>query len=423
MKGGFIVKTIWQKYRDTSLVVKISIALIFGIIFGLTFGEPIVPIIEPFGDLLMRLLQFIMVPLILFTLISGTNQTDMRNLASVGGKVTIYYIATTAFAIVIGLIVATIFSPGTGLSLSGQEAFETPENPGVIHVLLSIVPTNIIEAFLEPNLLGIIFTAIVFGIAILSLRSTKKFTNLGNQLYTLVEGLNEATFRIMEAILQYIPIGIFAIASKTIASNGVGTLFSLGEMVIVLYVALLIHLAFYLITMYFTGVSPLNFLKNARVPMLTAFITQSSTGTIPLTINAAKNLGVPKSLYSFSIPFGATVNMDGAAIRIAVSAVFAANVVGTPLSIPEMLQIILVGTLISIGTAGIPGAGIVMIATVFSQVGLPMEAVGLLAAIDVLVGMGCTCVNVTGDLAGTTIIDRLQKKDKTDRIEENKEVA
>ncbi|MDN5709476.1 MAG: dicarboxylate/amino acid:cation symporter, partial [Planococcus sp. (in: firmicutes)] len=145
-------------------------------------------------------------------------------------------------------------------------------------------------------------------------------------------------------------------------------------------------------------------------PMLTAFVTQSSSGTLPLTLDAARGLGIPKSLYGFSLPLGATINMDGAAIRIAVSAIFAANIIGDPLSMSEMFMVVLIGTLATIGTAGIPGAGIVMIATVFVQLGLPMEAVALLTAIDALVGMGATMLNVTGDLAGSKLIDKSEKR-------------
>src|SRR5699024_9316291 len=154
------------------------------------------------------------------------------------------------------------------------------------------------------------------------------------------------------------------------------------------------------------------FFRHGRTPMITAFVTQSSSGTLPLTLNAARQMHLPKSLYGFSLPLGATVNMDGAAIRIAVSAVFVANVVGDPLSFSEMLQVVLLGTLASTGTAGVPGAGIIMIATVFTQLGLPMEAVGLLTAIDVLVGMGATALNVTGDLVGTTIIRKTERSKK-----------
>jgi Na+/H+-dicarboxylate symporter len=162
----------------------------------------------------------------------------------------------------------------------------------------------------------------------------------------------------------------------------------------------------YCVLMTAFGVRLKAFFREARTPMATAFATQSSTGTLPLTLNAAQRLGISQSLYGFSLPLGATINMDGAAIRIAISAVFAANVVGMPLDFMTMVEIVLIGTLTSIGTAGVPGAGIVMIATVFAQVGLPIETVALLTSIDALVGMGCTALNVTGDLTGTAIIAR-----------------
>lgn len=411
------MKRIWYAYRDTSLVIKVTAALVLGIIAGLILGEHAATYLNPFGELLMRLLKFLIIPLIFFTLISGVNQTSAKELGRMGGKVSLYYVATTALAIVAGILVASLFKPGAGDTLKNAAAVDTPDNPGVAHVLLSIIPDNIVTAFTELNLLGIIFTALVFGIAISSLRSREPFKQAGETLFLAVEGLNEATFRIMNVILQYLPIGIFAIIAKTVGTSGLNTLLSLGEMIGVLYIALAVQVVIYILFMLSSGVSPRRFFKEARTPMLTAFVTQSSSGTLPLSLDAARKLGLSKSLYSFSLPFGATVNMDGAAIRIAVSAVFAANVIGDPLTIPQMLQIVLVGTLISIGTAGIPGAGIVMIATVFAQVGLPMEAVGLLTAIDALVGMGCTCLNVTGDLVGTTIIDQSEQK----RLKKHKE--
>jgi Na+/H+-dicarboxylate symporter len=213
----------------------------------------------------------------------------------------------------------------------------------------------------------------------------------------------------MKAVLQYVPIGIFAIMANTVGSQGMDTLVSLGNMVLVLYAAIAVQIVLYIVFMIFFKIRPGRFFAQARTPMITAFVTQSSSGTLPLTLNAAKNLGLSKSLYGFSLPLGATINMDGAAIRIAVSAVFAANVIGEPLTISEMLVVVLIGTLASIGTAGVPGAGIVMIATVFAQLGLPMETVALLTAIDALVGMGATALNVTGDLVGTAIIDKTEK--------------
>ena len=405
------MKTLWRGYRDASLILKITVALILGIIVGIIFGKD-AAVLAPFGDLLIHLLKFLIVPLILFTLIVGVNQTKIGNLGRMGGKVFAYYLLTSALAIIVGIAVASFFDPGTGLNLDTSEKFDVPDNPGVVSVLLNIIPENIVAAFSQLNLLGIIFTAIVFGIAISSLRTSKEHAEIGEQVYKVVDGLNEATLSIMKVVLQYVPIGIFAIIAKTVGNQGVDTLLSLWNMILVLYVALIVQVGIYVIFLILSKIKPIKFFAQARTPMITAFATQSSSGTLPLTLDAAKNLGISKSLYGFSLPLGATINMDGAAIRIAISAVFAANIVGDPLSFTDMLQVVLVGTLASVGTAGVPGAGIIMIATVFAQLGLPMEAVGLLISIDALVGMGCTALNVTGDLVGTTIINKSEGKSK-----------
>ncbi|GEN53229.1 dicarboxylate/amino acid:cation symporter [Halobacillus faecis] len=398
---------LWRIYTQTSLIKKITVALVLGVSVGLLFGEG-AAVLAPFGDLLLRLLKFIIVPLILFTLIVGINQTNIGSLGRMGGKVFFYYLGTSALAILVGVSVATLFNPGTGMSL-GNETVDVPENPGVTSVLLNIVPENILTALTQMNLLGIIFTAIVFGLALSYMRSTNAYQSLGGHLYKVINALNEATLIVMKGILQYVPIGIFAIIAEVIGTQGANTLLELGNFIVVLYIGLLVQLAIYILFLFMSKRKPAAFFKEARTPMLTAFVTQSSSGTLPVTLNAAKNLGLNNSLYGFSLPLGATINMDGAAIRIAVSAVFAANIIGDPLSFVSILQIVLVGTLASVGTAGVPGAGIIMIATVFSQVGLPMEAVALLASVDVLIGMGATALNVTGDLVGTTLINKTEK--------------
>lgn len=409
-----MMKKIWKSYLHASLILKISIALVLGVLAGFVLGEQAI-VLAPLGDLLLRLLTFLIIPLILFTLIVGVNQTNITNLGRMGSKVFIYYTLSSAVAIVVGLFVASIFHPGTGMKLTGNETFDVPENPGIVNVLLNIVPSNIITAFTEMNLLGIIFTALVFGIAISAMRSSESHGVLGDSLLQTVTALNEASLVILKAILQYVPIGIFAIMAKTVGSQGIDTLISLGGMIGVFYIALIVQIFLYSILLLLFKINPGHFFKHARTPMITAFVTQSSTGTLPLTLTAAKNMGISKSLYGFSLPLGSTINMDGAAIRIAVSAVFAANIVGTPLSVADMLMVVLIGTLASIGTAGVPGAGIVMIATVFVQLGLPMEAVALLTAIDALVGMGATALNVTGDLVGTRLIDQHEKKRGLDK--------
>ncbi|ANU09473.1 dicarboxylate/amino acid:cation symporter [Planococcus antarcticus DSM 14505] len=406
------MKALWNRYLAASLILKITIALILGVAVGLIFGEQ-AAVLAPFGDLLLNLLTFLIIPLILFTMMVGINQSSIGDLGRMGGKVFIYYTLSSALAIIVGLTVASLLQPGAGMQLLGNETFDVPENPGITSVLLNIVPSNIFTAFTELNLLGIIFTAFAFGIALSYMRNSSELESLGDHLYKTVNALNEMTLLVLKAVLQYVPIGIFAIMAKTVGNQGLDTLFSLGEMVLVLYAALIVQILIYALVLWVFKVKPLQFFKQARTPILTAFVTQSSSGTLPLTLDAAKNLGLSKSLYGFSLPLGATINMDGAAIRIAVSAVFAANLVGDPLSLSEMLMVVLIGTLASIGTAGVPGAGIVMIATVFVQLGLPIEAVALLTAIDALVGMGCTALNVTGDLVGATVIDKNEKKRKT----------
>ncbi|WP_110686374.1 dicarboxylate/amino acid:cation symporter [Salinicola aestuarinus] len=405
------MQSLLRGYLDASLILRVTLALILGVAVGLIGGDSVAAWLSPFGDLLLRLLQFLIVPIVLFTLIVGINQAELGRMGRIGGKVFLYYVATSAVAIVVGLIVATWLEPGSGLSPPADATFDVPDNPGLVSVLLSIVPDNIVAAFAAPNLLGIIFTAFVFGIALLKLRqSDGPSSAAAERLFGVIDGLNAVTMKVMAGVLQYVPIGVFAIVAGTVAEQGLDTILSLGTMVVVLYVALAVHLFVYCVLMKLFGVQLGAFFREARTPMATAFATQSSTGTLPLTLNAAQRLGLSRSLYAFSLPLGATVNMDGAAIRIAISAVFAANVAGIPLDLSSMIQIVLIGTLTSIGTAGVPGAGIVMIATVFAQVGLPIEIVAMLTAIDALVGMGCTALNVTGDLTGTAIIAQSERE-------------
>ncbi|WP_430415356.1 dicarboxylate/amino acid:cation symporter [Marinobacter adhaerens] len=404
------MKALLNAYLDTSLVLRIGIALVLGLVVGLVGGSAVAEWLEPLGELLLRLLKFLIVPIVLFTLVVGINQANLGSMGRVGRKLLGFYVLTSALAITVGLVVASVLTPGSGLELTSSETVNVPDNPGFVQVLLNIVPTNIVGAFAEPNLLGIIFTAVVFGIALLKLRESRTQGQAAERVYAVISGLNEVTMKVMAGVLQYVPIGVFAIVASTAGKQGMNTILALGDMVMVLYIALAVQLLVYGVLMRLNGVSLAEFVREARVPVATAFATQSSSGTLPLTLNAARRLGVPRSIYGFSLPLGATINMDGAGIRIAISAAFAANVVGVPLDLITMLEIVLIGTLASIGTAGVPGAGIVMIATVFAQVGLPIETVALLVSIDALVGMGATAMNVTGDLVGTSVIARSEEK-------------
>jgi len=396
---------LFRAYLDSSLILRITLALIAGVALGLAWPAAAM-VLTPLGDLLLRLLKFLIIPIVLCSIVVGINQSGRDNLGRTGSSLLVYYLLTTAAAMCIGLLVAGVLSPGTDLDLSAGGSVDVPDNPGVAQVLLGIVPDNIVAAMTDLNLLGLIFTAVVFGLAIARLRRSNATSASANALYHGIEGLNDATLTIMRAVLHYVPIGIFAIVADTVARQGTEALTSLAGMIGVLYIALLLQLCFYSGLLVVARCRVLTFWRAARSPVITAFATQSSAGTLPLTLDAADRLRIPRQVSGFALPLGATVNMDGAAIRIAVSAVFAANVIGVSLSWTQMASIVLVGTLTSIGTAGVPGAGIVMIATVFTQVGLPIETVALLTSIDALVGMGCTAVNVAGDLVGARIISR-----------------
>ncbi|WP_066175175.1 dicarboxylate/amino acid:cation symporter [Bacillus marinisedimentorum] len=399
------MRNLWAVYRETSLMLKITAALVLGVIAGLLFGSS-VEVIQPLGDLLMRLLKFLIIPLVLFTLMAGVNQTNPGQLGKMGGKVLLYYILTSAFALTIGIFVASFFNPGTGLSIPRAAEVEVPEAPSFTELLLGIVPVNIFEALLNLDLLAIIFTALVFGFAVAAMRhgAEGEERRMGDVLYKSIEAGEKASIKIMEWVLLYLPIGIFAIIAATVGSQGTESLMTLGKLIMVVYAGLLVQLVIYGLLLAFFKVSPLAFFKQARTAMLTAFATQSSLGTLPVTINAARNIGLKEGLYGFSLPLGATINMDGAAIRIGASAIFAANVVGIDLSMTALIGIVLTGTLASIGTAGVPGAGLITISTVLLQAGLPLEVVALIGSVDAILGMGATATNVTGDLVGTTII-------------------
>ncbi len=405
------MQRIWTVYKESSLMLKITVALLLGVAAGFLFGSTI-EIIQPLGDLLMRLLKFLIIPLVLFTLMAGVNQTRPGELGRMGGKVLLYYVLTSAFALVIGITVASFFNPGTGLTIPEGAKVDVPEAPSFTELLLGIVPVNIFEALLNLDLLAIIFTALIFGFAVSAMRHAEEDEEkgMGDVLFRLIEAGEKASIKIMEWVLLYLPIGIFAIIAVTVGSQGAESLTTLGKLILVVYAGLLVQLIIYGLLLALFKVSPLAFFTQARTAMLTAFATQSSLGTLPVTINAARNIGLKEGLYGFSLPLGATINMDGAAIRIGASAIFAANVVGIDLSMAAIIGIVLTGTLASIGTAGVPGAGLITISTVLLQAGLPLEVVALIGSVDAILGMGATATNVTGDLVGTTIIHQSDKE-------------
>ena len=400
---------LWRRYRAVPLIYRIFVAFVLGSAAGLAFGERMT-VVEPLGDLFLRLLNMLVIPIIVFTLLTGIRQLSPARLGRIGGATVGLYAVTTTVAGVIGLAVANVLQPGRGVEFVAGEA-ESQAPPSLTEVVLGIVPNNPVTAMAEGNLLGTVFFAIVFGIALTYVRANKpEYAESVDSLFEAFEVGTEAMFVVVRGVLEYGVVGVFALMAAGIGTEGIGVFSSLGALVLAVAVGITAHIVFtYLFVLMglVVGESPISFLAGAKDAMLTAFATRSSSGTLPVTMrNAEEDLRIEEHVYSFALPVGATANMDGAAIRQAITVMFAANVVGQPLALTEQAFVLLVAVLISIGTAGVPGAGIVMLTVILTQVGLPLEVVGFVAGVDPILGRIATMNNVTGDLAVSTVVGK-----------------
>ncbi|QGN07835.1 dicarboxylate/amino acid:cation symporter [Halorhabdus sp. CBA1104] len=400
---------LWSQYRSVPLIWRIFVAFVVGSAAGIAFGERMA-VVQPVGELFLRLLNMLVIPIIVFTLLTGIRQLSPAKLGKIGGATVALYAVTTTFAGVIGLVVANVLQPGKGVEfVSGEAQSQAP--PSLMEVILGIVPNNPVAALAEGNLLATVFFVIVFGIALTYVRSQQaQFADAVDSVFEAFEVGAEAMFVIVRGVLEFGVLGIFALMASGIGTEGIGVFTSLGELVLAIAIAIVVHIVFtYLIVLMgvVVDVSPIAFLSGAKDAMVTAFATRSSTGTLPVTMrNAEEDLRIGERIYSFTLPVGATANMDGAAIRQAITVMFAANAVGQPLAVPEQVFVLLVAVLISIGTAGVPGAGIVMLTVILTQVGLPLEVVGFVAGVDPILGRIATMNNVTGDLAVSTVVGK-----------------
>lgn len=411
------VVRVWHRYRGVPIVYRLAVSFVLGTVVAFTVGAPATRL-APLGDLFLDLLEMIVVPVVVFSLLAGVRRLSPRQMGRVGGIVLGLYAVTTTVAGIIGLTVANLLKPGQGVTFTGGEA-ESAQPPSISDVLLGVVPNNPVDALANADLLSIIFFVIVFGIALAIARDRANEGGLrdgadgdvirdgAETFFKLAETGMEAMFVLVWGVMEYGVIGVFALVASELAGKDIGAILALGSLVAVVFVGVLIH-----ITVTYLGVivggllgeSPVSFLQGAKNAMVMAFSIRSSSATLPVTMtDAEERLRIDESVYGFSLPFGSTANMDGAAIRQAVTVVFAANVVGQPLGLGDQIAILLVTVLISIGTAGVPGAGLIMLTIVLQQAGLPLTVVGFIAAVDPMLGRLATMNNVTGDLAVSTL--------------------
>lgn len=397
--------------KKISLATQIMIALCIGIVVGMMFmGNPdfTTEYIQPFGNLFLNLIKMIVVPIVLFSIISGViSLSDIRQVGSIGVKTVLFYMCTTAVAVGLGLTFANILSVGgSGAFATEGLAYTASEAPSFIETIVNIFPSNIITPMSTANMLQVIVIAIFFGFGILSAGEK------GKPVGDLMESFAEVSMKIMEAIIKFSPYGVFALIVPVVAVNGPTVLGSLFKLILIVYITYIVHavLVYSFTVKVFAGINPLNFFKTMSPAILMAFSSASSVGALPLNLECCEKLGAKKEVATFVLPLGATINMDGTAIYQGCCAVFIAQVYGIDLTLMEQLTIILTATLASIGTAGVPGSGMIMLTMVLQSVGLPVEGIALIAGIDRILDMGRTTVNITGDAACTLIISKLQDK-------------
>ena len=383
-----------EKKKKLSLPVQIFIALVLGIVVGLMFyftgaAGFTTSYIKPFGDIFVNLLKFIVVPVVLLSMIDGIiSMGDMKKVGAVGWKTILYFMVTTAVACVIGLVLATVFN-----------------NAGL---LVAIFPTNMWKAFTEANMLQVIVIALLFGGSILAAGEKSKLVrDMVTSAYAVVE-------RLMEFIISLSPIGVFTYMTWVVATQGAEILGSLALVILCAYIGYILHalLVYSVSAKAFAGISPVKFFKNASAAMIFAFTSTSSAATLPVSKECADALGAEDDISSFVLPLGATINMDGTAIYQCVATVFLATCAGMQLTLSQMILIVVTATLASIGTAGTPGAGMIMLAMVLEAIGIPVAYIGLIVAVDRLFDMGRTCLNVTGDIACSLCVTKWESKKK-----------
>lgn len=416
-KGSF-----FKAYLDFSISAKILIGLAIGAVVGIVLSMNGVTSIHPFismlGTIFTRLLKMIIIPMTVGALVVGAASVSPANVGRVGLRIVFIYLITSAIAVVIGLAMGVVFRPSAELAsveaLAADAAGKTAD-VNVFNTISEIVPTSVLTALHEEKVLQVIFFALVFGLTVSYMRVSKdaRISKIANVTYDLFDCLYEVMMVMVKGIMQYAPIGVAVLICEVFVKNGAKVAGSLGIVVLACFVGYAIH-----IIVVYGGLAVVNKINiktlfdAAKLPFVTAFATRSSNGTLPTTIHSAEKLGIDKEVYAFSLPLGATINMDGTAIYQGVCATFLVlSVYGRPLTGGEMGMLVLLATLASIGTAGVPGAGAIMLAMCMQGIGMPIEAgttiagaYAMILGIDAIVDAGRTALNVTGDLTCTAVV-------------------
>ena len=398
--------------KGISLLWKISIGFVLGIIFGFAIGPTVpnsavlsnyvMPFVDLVGKIFLRLLMMLIVPLVFASLVAGAASVgDIHKLGRIGIKTLALYLVTTAVAIVLGLACGNLFNPGIGMNIPANLQASAREAKPLVDVILDIFPTNPIASMVNANMLQIIVFALFFGVA--CIMAGEK----GKKISDFFANVAEVMYKVTHMVMSFAPYGVFALIAVTAAKFGIAILAPFAKVIAAVYIGCALHaLLIYsgMISM-FCKRSPLWYFRGVEEAAITAFVTRSSSGSLPVTLsNVRDNLGVSEGVSAFVLPLGATINMDGTALYQGVCALFVAQAFNVPLTLQMQIGIVVTATLASIGTAGVPGAGLIMLTLVLTSVGLPIEGIALVAGIDVILDAARTCVNVMGDTAVCAVV-------------------
>lgn len=398
-----------------NLSYQIFISLVLSVVVGLVLGEgaaaPVKAWVAPIGAMFINLIKMMIVPVVFCSLVVGMTSTgDMKKLGRIGVKTLAIYLVTTAIAIVIGFAVAGVIHPGIGMALPTDAAPKVKEAPTFMQVLVNMIPSNPIASMAKADILPVIIFALFIGAGIISVGGEK-----GNHLVRFFDGMAEVCYKIIAMIMKTAPIGVFCLLLPVVVQNGPKVLLPLLSVILCSAIGSTLQavLVYSMMTWTVAKMSPLKFFRGMSEAMAIGFTTCSSAGTLPVNMkNTEEKLGVRRDVASFVLPLGATINMDGTALYMGICSLFIANVFGIDLTMNQMIMIVLTGTLASIGTAGVPGAGLIMLAMVLQSVGLPFEGLALVAGIDRVLDMFRTCLNITGDAAVAVVVNATEKDDE-----------
>ena len=385
-----------------SLPTQMAIGMALGIVAGMVAPD-MGSTFKPLGQLFINLIRMVVVPLVLCTIVAGSASVgDINKLGRVASKTLIYYFGTTAVAVVLGLVFANIFTPGEGLNIAteGLKA-KSATPPKMVDVFLNIIPLNPIDAMGKGNMLQVIFFAMLFGFGLSAVGER------GKTVYAFFDGAAETMIKVTNMVMIYAPVGVFGLIAFTVANHGASVLLPLIKVIGVMYVACLVHvLVCYLPLVRVSGITIGHFFKLLSAPLMIAFTTCSSAAALATNLIQCQKLGASKPVASFSLPLGNTINMDGTAVYMGVVAIFVAEIYGIPMPFEKQFQVLATGILASIGSVGVPGAGLIMSTIVFTQVGIPLEGIAIIAGIDRVMDMARTTMNVLGDATGAIVVSK-----------------